>query len=125
MPGSSSSHVAAQTAECRARCAEVDGRGPSLDDLAAAADLVGRLRADQAVRLDLTRDLHSRALHGLLDGSVVPDPDLSLAGVPLTEDGVRSGLETTYRALARLAHDDEERFALVDLANRYRPRTLT
>ncbi len=122
---SSSSHAAAQTAECRARCTEVGGREPTLDDLTAAANLVGRLQADPAVRLGLTRDLHPRALAGLLDGSVDPDPDLSLAGVPLTEEGVRSGLETTYRALARLAHDDAERFALVDLANSHRPRTLT
>jgi serine/threonine-protein kinase PknG len=125
VPGSSSSYVAAQTAECRARCAELEGRGPGVEDLAAASDLVGRLRADPAVRLGLTRDLHTRTLTGLLDGSVGPDADLSLAGVPLTEEGVRSGLETTYRALARLAHDDEERVALVDLANLYRPRTLT
>ena len=125
VPGSSSSYVAAQIAECRARCDELDGRKPGLDDLVAAADLVGRLRADPAVRLGLTRDLQARTLTGLLDGSVDPDPDQSLAGAPLTEEGVRSGLETTFRALARLAHDDEERFALVDLANLYRPRTLT
>jgi serine/threonine-protein kinase PknG len=125
VPGSSSSHVAAQAAECQVRCAEVDGRGPTIDDLAAAGELVARLRADQATRLELTREIHTRALTGLLHGSFDPDPDLSLAGVPLTEEGVRSGLETTYRALARLAHDDQERFALVDLANLYRPRTLT
>ncbi len=53
------------------------------------------------------------------------DPGASMSGAPLTEDDTRAALEGTYRSLAKLAHTDEERFALVDLANAYRPRTLT
>ena len=53
------------------------------------------------------------------------DPERALAGAPLTEDDTRAALEKTYRSLAKLAHSDEERFELVDLANAYRPRTLT
>ena len=34
-------------------------------------------------------------------------------------------LERTYRSLAKLAHTERERYALVDQANMSRPRTLT
>ncbi|GAB2912455.1 serine/threonine-protein kinase [Rhodococcus aerolatus] len=47
-----------------------------------------------------------------------------LLGVPLTEAGVRGGLEAAYRGLARLSTDRLERYALVDRANAVRPRTL-
>ena len=40
-------------------------------------------------------------------------------------DGVRFGLERSYRALARLTPDEDRRIELVDLANAIRPRTLT
>ena len=36
---------------------------------------------------------------------------------------LRSGLEQSYRALARLAPDQARRIELVDLANEVRPRT--
>jgi hypothetical protein len=38
---------------------------------------------------------------------------------------LRSGLERSYRALARLTPDEDRRIELVDLANAIRPRTLT
>ena len=46
-------------------------------------------------------------------------------GAALDENGQRTALERTYRSLARLASSDEERFALVERANAYRPRTMT
>jgi serine/threonine-protein kinase PknG len=45
-------------------------------------------------------------------------------GYPLNENGMRSGLEASYRALARYSTDTDERIRLVDNANRVRPRTL-
>lgn len=47
----------------------------------------------------------------------------SLLGSPLDERGLRFGLERSYRTLARLAGDSEERIELVERANRFRPRT--
>jgi serine/threonine-protein kinase PknG len=48
----------------------------------------------------------------------------TLLGGPLSETGVRLGLERSYRRLARLAGDAASRVALVDLANRLRPVTM-
>jgi len=41
-----------------------------------------------------------------------------------TDNGFRLGLERSYRTLARLAHSQEERYALIDRANEKRPRTM-
>jgi len=46
-------------------------------------------------------------------------------GAALDELDQRAALERAFRSLARLAPSDEERFALVDRANAYRPRTMT
>ena len=42
----------------------------------------------------------------------------------LTDTALRLGLERSYRALVRLSAARHERYALVDLANGIRPRTL-
>ncbi|MCP2339675.1 serine/threonine-protein kinase [Actinomadura rupiterrae] len=47
-----------------------------------------------------------------------------LFGVPLAELPLRRRLEGTYRALARLTRDREEKRLLVDAANAVRPRTM-
>ncbi len=49
---------------------------------------------------------------------------ISLLGFPLTELGLRAGLERSLRRLARSTVDREQRFNLVDLANLIRPHTL-
>ena len=47
----------------------------------------------------------------------------TVLGSALTEDELRAGLERCYRTLARHADNTRERIALVDTANRIRPRT--
>ncbi len=125
IPEWSSSRAAAGVALCSLWCADVDGRLPDLADLAAASELLTRLQAEPSVRLALTRDLQLQALNLLVRGAAAADSQMTLAGTPLVEDVLRSSVEGTYRSLARLARTDEERFDLVDLANAYRPRTLT
>ena len=46
-----------------------------------------------------------------------------LLGQETTERSLRFGLESNYRAQARLAPDQRRRIELVDLANDVRPRT--
>ena len=46
-----------------------------------------------------------------------------LLGCEPAEHPLRSGLEQSYRALARMAPDQEQRIVLVDRANEVRPRT--
>jgi serine/threonine-protein kinase PknG len=45
-------------------------------------------------------------------------------GDPVTEHSLRTGLEQSYRALARQARSADEHGTLVDLANTFRPETL-
>jgi serine/threonine-protein kinase PknG len=49
----------------------------------------------------------------------------TLLGRPLTERGVRDGLEAAYRSLAALARTRAERIAFVDQANDRRNRSWT
>ncbi len=123
IPSTSSSHAAAQIALCGMWCSDIAGHPPEFGDLHAASQLLDHLAAEPAVRLALRRDLQLQTLRLLTQG--VTDPGPSISGAPLTEGDTRAALEETYRSLAKLSHTDEERFALVDLANAYRPRTLT
>jgi serine/threonine-protein kinase PknG len=120
VPASSSHHLTAQIAAARLRV----GAGPAslaVADLVDAAARVERLRLDVERRAVLTVELLDAAL-AWLDGGGVGTAD-SLLGHRLNRRDVRFGLEAAYRALAKVAPDTEARIALVDRANRVRPRT--
>ena len=68
----------------------------------------------------LRSDLLGAAMPLTEHGSAGSTP---LLGQPLTRKGVRSGLEASYRVLARQAGSRSERHQLVDAANTVRPRT--
>ena len=127
IPGSSSSHAAAQIALCGVLCADIAGQPPDLSDLAAASGLLDHLRAEPSVRLALGRDLQVEALSlcSPIDVPSRPIPTCRWPGRRSPRGRAGARIEATYRSLAKLAHTDEERFELVDLANAYRPRTLT
>ncbi|WP_441350747.1 tetratricopeptide repeat protein [Streptomyces sp. TP-A0874] len=149
VPEGSIHYTAARMAAIRAR---LRGRAPTeplLDDLVAAAEQVELLRE---VGLDTVREqlLATEVLGAALDwvlsgergappsapaeaglasttgpwpsGDVGGRPS-TLLGTRLDERGLRSGLERSYRVLARLAQRGEERIELVERANRFRPRT--
>jgi serine/threonine-protein kinase PknG len=87
-------------------------------DLVQAADRLGRLRAlDEEQRQQLTAKL----LHAALE----KPPAAKILGYTPDERSLRFGLESCYRAQARLASDRTRRIELVDMANSVRPRTLT
>jgi serine/threonine-protein kinase PknG len=46
-----------------------------------------------------------------------------ILGFPFTQNGLRLGVETSLRALARVAPSQEHRYALVDMANTVRPNS--
>jgi serine/threonine-protein kinase PknG len=125
IPESSSSHVEAQTAKIKCLLEYDDGHEPEIAELQAAGASMQALSLDGEQSALLTADLLRSALHLLENGRVAEDPDLRLAGHPLTEQDVRLGLERTYRSLARVATTASERIRLVDWANRVRPRTWT
>jgi serine/threonine-protein kinase PknG len=55
----------------------------------------------------------------------LPDAGARVAGHALVERDLRTGLESTYREMARMASTTSERIRLVDSANHVRPRTWT
>jgi serine/threonine-protein kinase PknG len=148
VPDTSSYHVAAQTAAVRMLVSGASGA--SEDELRAAADRLSRLSLDDASRQRLTVEILRAALnwttgtagngggpgggpgggaHAAAGASraVAPRPagTAPILGCQLTERSIRFGLETSYRALARLTSDDARRVQLVDMANEVRPRTWT
>jgi serine/threonine-protein kinase PknG len=121
VPQTSSHHVAAQIAAVRIHLTRTGQSGVGADDLREAAGRLDRLTLDAARRQQLTAEILGAALDAVTAGQ-------SVGGAPLlgcqpAEHPLRSGLERSYRALARLAPDQERRIELVDLANEVRPRT--
>jgi serine/threonine-protein kinase PknG len=123
VPETSSHFVAAQVAAVRARIGAADPASLSAADLADAASRLGRLRVDAETRHVLTAEI-LRAGLVLVQESTAP-ADTKLLDYDLTDADLRRGLERSYRALARLSATAQDRYALVDLANDVRPRTLT
>ncbi|MHC5907328.1 serine/threonine-protein kinase [Streptomyces sp. S6] len=131
VPESSIHYTAARVAAVRARLRQRTA-GPAdvpfQQDLTAAAAQVEALDAyglDRKRRERLSAEVLGSALDWVLSrgrGSD-PAPARKLLGRDLDEQGLRLGLESSYRALARLATAGEERIDLVERANRYRPRT--
>ncbi|GHF67159.1 serine/threonine-protein kinase PknG [Amycolatopsis bartoniae] len=117
VPETSSSHVAAQLAAIRAR---TGGTGLSEEDFVVAGERLARLELDEHRRAQAARDLLRSALDWV-DGAKPGSG--TVLGCRLTEPDLRKGLETWYLRLARHTTDRRERIALVDEANRVRPRT--
>jgi serine/threonine-protein kinase PknG len=140
VPTTSSYHVAAQTAAVRMLVSAAPGAGGAPeDDLRQAADLLARLPVDATARHELTVEVLRAALdwttvatggrNGAAGGQRRPVPrqpgTALLLGCDLTERSLRFGLESNYRALARLTSEETRRIQLVDMANSVRPRTWT
>ena len=123
VPPSSAAHYEAQVASARALVSGGPDGNPSLAELQAASTTIERLQLDAAERAALSADVYERALAGLLEGSI-PASSSALLGQDLNERALRSGLEKTYRAQARLASTEAERYQLIDKANGIRPRSL-
>jgi serine/threonine-protein kinase PknG len=120
VPTNSNEHHTAQVAAARARlAATVDGLAPT--DLTDAAARVERLRLDVERHASITVEVLGTALDWVRSG---PNGTYGeVLGHPLTERGLRLGLESAYRVLAKVAPDAATRVELVDQANRIRPRT--
>ncbi|MFJ2027774.1 tetratricopeptide repeat protein [Streptomyces sp. NPDC087897] len=137
VPETSIHCTAARVAAVRARLRERSHHEPLGADLTAAGDQVAALAAvglDPVRRERLSVEVLGKALDWVLSGSPgLQGPDGPAAGTPggarkllgaeLDERGLRFGLERSYRMLARLAQQGDERIELVERANRFRPRT--
>ncbi|MEV6953217.1 tetratricopeptide repeat protein [Streptomyces sp. NPDC051183] len=127
VPEASIHHTAARVAAVRARLRDRSPQDELLPDLTAAAaqvEALARFGLDSVRHVRLSTEVLGSALDWVLSGSRGSDPGrTSLLGSQLDERGLRFGLERSYRVLARLAQQGEERIELVERANRFRPRT--
>ncbi|MEV4314600.1 tetratricopeptide repeat protein [Actinocrispum sp. NPDC049592] len=121
VPDTSSHHLAAQLAAIRARTGVGRSDGLSEQDLVLAGSQLAGLDLDDSRRAHASRDLLESAFAWVRSGP--NGASGTVLGCRLAEDDLRRGLERTYRALARQAGTRRERIALVDHANRIRPRT--
>jgi serine/threonine-protein kinase PknG len=125
VPDSSSGHIDAQTARIGLLTTANGGGDPELDDLIVASSILEGLPLDANRRDRLTADLLEPALRLALAGRSPDNGHVTLAGCPFVERDLRLALERRYRALARHAGSRAEQIALIDQANRSRPRTWT
>lgn len=128
VPEASIHYTAARVATVRARLRRRPAWEPLGADLTAAAAQVSALQGfglDAVRRERLSTEVLGTALDWVLSGSPGAEPGggTLLLGSELDERGLRFGLERSYRVLARLAQQGEERIELVERANRFRPRT--
>ena len=116
----------AQTARVRCLIGESGaGGGATADDLLAAASTLESLSLSGAPRTRLEAELFEAALALIEREGALEDGRASLLGRRFQERELRFGAERSYRELARWASSGAERIALIDRANRVRPRTWT
>jgi serine/threonine-protein kinase PknG len=89
-----------------------------------AASIIRVEPLDPELRAQLARDVYDTALARLEADHLAPHKGVDLLDRPLTADGMRAGLEATYRELARFAPTAGDRVQLIDLANFFRPTTI-
>jgi serine/threonine-protein kinase PknG len=123
VPESSSAHLDAQIARIDSLCGAHVAGAATLPELVEAGSRVEQLALEGRERARLHNELLRAAL--ALTESNGADGSARLLGCPLVERDLRVALEGSYRALARFAEGAQERIALVDAANRVRPRTWT
>jgi serine/threonine-protein kinase PknG len=123
VPQTSTYFLAAQIAAIRARLAPSDRASLSAADISDAGSRLERLQLDASMRHALAAEVLNAAL-SLLQAGMLGSGG-RLLDCELTDKGLRLGLERTYRSLARLSATQPGRYALIDLANDVRPRTLT
>ncbi len=122
VPRTSAAYLAAQTRIIRAM---VDRKvRPGRAELDQASRILDSLRPDPQARAELALTILEVALEALEAGTLHPGDDVIVVGRPLHVRDLRFGLEEVYRRLAQLATARPRRIAMVEAANRVRPRTL-
>ena len=123
VPQTSTAWVAAQIGKARALTASSE-RTEDAARLVSAGAILDGLTLEAIRHHRLAVEVLTVGLHLTSSASAAAPTEATVLGRPLTESGMRAGLETSYRALARHTATRAERIALVDRANQVRPRTL-
>jgi serine/threonine-protein kinase PknG len=106
----------------RQRAGMLARSGRGLVSLAQALHSIEAVTIDPVDRARLTVDVLGAALTTVLEKG--EQPTVQIAGHPAVEDSLRDGVESAFRGLAAMTHDDDERIRLVDAANQVRRWTL-
>jgi len=122
IPESSHVYLRAQTAKAYVLMGKSDA-DTTVPDVVRAEQVVRSLPESSHERWELAACVFEKA-HAVQRSGALAPPSEELLGRPFTDQGIRLGREEAYRKLARLAPTASQRIALVDLANRVRPRTL-
>jgi serine/threonine-protein kinase PknG len=123
VPDSSSAYLEAQVARIRCLSSAGNAVPPTLERLIQAGSILEGVQLDAEQRARLSAEVLEPALS--LTQHDGDQRRATLLGRPVAERDVRLGLEGAYRSLAKRAGTSSERIALVDRANRVRPRTWT
>ncbi|MDF0529805.1 tetratricopeptide repeat protein [Tsukamurella sp. 8F] len=126
VPDTSSHRITARLAAAAARVEAVRPERLAADDLLAAGTQIEGIddELDARRRALASERVLGKALEWVhVGGSPPPDDATPLLGARLAEPDLRAALEGCYRTLARHASSPKERIALVDKANRIRPKS--
>jgi serine/threonine-protein kinase PknG len=96
---------------------------PSFVELQSANQAIESLTLEGLERHKIDRKLLEMALNLLTSKAIVPQNNVTIVGHSLQEVKLREGLEKVLRSMAHLATGNEK-IALVDEANKFRPKTL-
>ncbi|MBB5918738.1 serine/threonine-protein kinase PknG [Nocardia transvalensis] len=121
VPAESRHHSVAHLTGCLLLVSRPVGEVTEADLVQAAQRL--EAQSDDPRALPLRVVVVGAALEWLRAGGLPRERGAELLGFRLTVDGLREGVESCLRALARTASDRMHRYRLVDLANQVRPRT--
>ncbi|MFC9432307.1 tetratricopeptide repeat protein [Nocardia sp. NPDC057030] len=121
VPDSSRHHNAARMTACLLLVTKPVAELTQADLDAAAAHLYAL--PDEPRLMQLQAIVLAAALAWLNNGGK-PEGRSTILGFRYTEDGLRGGLESVLRAVARTTQNRLHRYALIDLANDIRPRSL-
>jgi serine/threonine-protein kinase PknG len=96
---------------------------PTLTELQSANQTLATLTLEGIEKHRLDRQVLETALSLLTSKAITAQTNLTILGQPLEEIKLREGLEKVLRSIAHLSSGNEK-IALVDEANRIRPKTL-
>ncbi len=107
----------------RLRAVHLYNSDGGLPVLAEAMNSITGVRLDPTEQAELTAQILERALATVTAKG--PQSQLRIGTYPADNNSLRDGLETAYRTMAQASDDEQERYRLVDQANRVRRWTLT
>jgi serine/threonine-protein kinase PknG len=107
----------------RRRVELLNSKNATVAQLDQAATELEKFPIDPREKLVLRTALLRHGFEALAGGKIISSGPTTIGGVTVSDKALRSAIEKSLRDTARLTENENERVALVDEANRIRPRT--